>query len=1029
MKKNLLSLFLLFSCFSFAFAQNKVITGKVTDQKDGSPLPGVSVTVKGVSGGTQTGSNGSYSITVPAGTQTLIFRYIGYKEADKPVSGSVLDVQMMEDSKQLTEVVVVGYGTQQRASITGSITTVSGKETENTPVTTFEQALQGKTAGVNIQAGNGKLGQGIKISVRGTASISGGTQPLVVIDGIIVNQIDLSTNGATSDPLADLNFNDVESFQVLKDAASSAIYGARGSNGVIIITTKKGKLGAAKINFNGQFGYSQPSGHRQFLNTDQWIQISRRAGVGAANQDFAAGFYDTLDDALADYNSYVEGKFTQYSAGSSNWTANNTDWEKQAFQTAPQQQYDLNFTGGSEKTTYYIGGQALNQTGILKGNQFQRYSGRVNIDTKIFSNFDVGMNLNFTHTFNKRLSNDDQFSTPLQIVALSPVTPVIDPRTGLISGTPPGSSSSYPLYYNPLISVDNAYYHTNVYRTMGNIFANWDIVKHLTFRSEFGVDQTNQNEDSYFNSLTARDTGTPNGLGENTNTDVVNFTANNYLTYKNIFARDHSLDLTIGNTYQYSHLTANDIQGKQFPSDAYKEIASAAEKSGGSSSQSEFSFVSYFARANYAYKGRYLFSGSVRSDGSSRFGANNRYGVFPAGSIGWILTEEDFMKKFNTLSNLKIRASYGLTGNAEIGNYAALGLFSGDAGYNGVAGQRFFQLENPNLKWEKTTQFDIGIDWGFFNNRLSGSFDFYDKRTKDLLLNVNIPETLGIGSQLQNLGKMYNRGFEVTLSSDNFVGKFRWSTSFNASYNKNVVTFVQGQIIDDGADLNRVIEGQPIGVFYGREYAGVNPQNGDAIYYLNTKNADGTLDRGTTSDYNAAQNVPLGNPTPNWTGGITNTFNYKGFDLSFTIYGSFGNKIYNGGGQYMSSSASNGFDNQTLDQMKYWDKPGDITDVPEPRMFYANGTDPSSRYLSSGSYVRLKTASLGYTFPKEMLAKIKIDRLRIFVNGFNLFKITKYKGWDPEVSTDFLASNINLSNDFYSAPQPRTITFGVNVGL
>ena len=296
-------------------------------------------------------------------------------------------------------------------------------------------------------------------------------------------------------------------------------------------------------------------------------------------------------------------------------------------------------------------------------------------------------------------------------------------------------------------------------------------------------------------------------------------------------------------------------------------------------------------------------------------------------------------------------------------------------------------------------------------------------------MNVNVPETLGLSTQTQNLGKLYNQGFEVTLSSDNLVGRFKWNTSFNASYNKNKVTFVNGQIIDDGADLNRVIEGQPIGVFYGREYAGVDPANGDALYYLNTKNTDGSLNRGKTNDYNSAQNVVLGNPTPNWTGGITNTFAYKGFDLSFTVYGSFGNKIYNAAGQYMSTAAGNGLDNQTIDQMNYWNKPGDITDVPEPREFYANGTDPSSRYLSSGSYVRLKSASLGYTFPKEMIGKIKLDRLRIFINAYNLFLITKYKGWDPEVNTDFQASNINLANDFYSAPQPRTITFGLNVGL
>jgi len=1029
MKKNLLSFFLLLFLFSSAFAQNRVIKGKVTDQKDGSPLPGVTVIAKGAaSNGTQTDINGAYSLTVGDDVKTLVFKYIGYKETDLAIKGTTVDAQLEVDPKTLTEVVVVGYGTQKRGSLTGSIASVSGKDVAETPVTTFEQALQGKTAGVNIQAEGGKLGQGIKISVRGQSSISAGTQPLVVIDGIIVNQTDLSNNGATSNPLADINFNDIDSYQVLKDAAASAIYGARASNGVILITTKKGKAGTAKINFNAQFGYSKPSRHRQFLNSDQWLQIEKRSVIGAANQDVLNGFFDNLQDAL-DYEN-LDNTFTGLAAGNSNWAATNTDWEKQAYQTAPQQQYDLNVSGGSEKTTYFIGMQALDQKGILKGNSFQRYSGRVNVETKIFSNFSVGMNMNFTHTYNERLSNDDQFSTPLQIVALSPITPVIDPRTGLISGTPPGDhNGDYPLYYNALISVQNAYYHTNVYRTLGNVFANWEIVKHLTFRSEFGIDQTNQNEDSYFNSLTAADTGTPNGFGENQNSGIVHFTVNNFATYKNTFAKDHSFHVTAGTSYEYSHLTGNDIQGKQFPSDSYKQIASAAVKSGGSSTQSEFSFVSYFARANYAFKSKYLLSASIREDASSRFGANNRYGTFPAGSVGWVLSQEDFLKNWQALSELKLRASVGLTGNAEIGDYSSLGLFSGDAGYNGTAGQRFSQLANPNLKWEKTLQYDLGVDFGFFNSRLSGTIDYYRKNTRDLLLNVNVPQTLGIAFQTQNLGKLYNQGFELSLAGDIFVGKFRWNASLNGSYNMNKVTYTNGQIIDDGADLNRVIEGQPIGVFYGPQYAGVDPANGDAIYFKNTKKADGTLDKTVTNDINQASPVPLGNPTPRYTAGITNTFQYKNFDLSFTFYGSFGNKIYNGAGQYMSSSASNGLDNQTIDQLKYWDKPGDVTMVPEPREFYANGTDPSSRYLSDGSYIRLKTATLGYTFPSGMLKKIKVDKLRVFVNAYNLFVITHYTGWDPEVNTDFLASNINLGNDFYSAPQPRTVTFGVNVGF
>ncbi len=1038
MKKNLLSLFLVFLAFSSAFAQERVIKGKVTDQKDGSPIPGVSVIAKGsANSSVQTDARGFYSLSVPEAVNTLVFKYIGYKQTTMPIGGHTLNVQLEADLKQLSEVVIVGYGTQKRANITGAIASISGKEIEGKPVTSFEQGLQGISPGVNIASGNGKLGQGIKISVRGSSSIAGSNQPLVVIDGIVINNDNLSSNGAATDPLADINFNDIESYQILKDASATAIYGSRASNGVILITTKKGKAGTSKISFNAQYGFSTPSRHRQFLNTQQWLQLQERSAQGAATQDFMNGYYPTLSAAQASDKSYIESQFTILAAGKTKWDTYNTNWEKQAFQPAPQQMYDLNLSGGTDKTTYYIGGQALNQDGILKGNQFERYSGRVNVDSKIYKNLDIGMNMSFNYTLNKRLSNDDAFSTPMQIVALSPITPLIDPRSGLISGTPPGQSSNFPLYYNPLVSSANGYYHTKVYRTLGNVFANWEIVKKLTFHTEFGIDQSNQSEDSYYNSLTVRNSGTPNGQGENATATDVHYTVNNYLTYKNDVGADNALDVTAGTSYEYRNLAKNDIQGQQFPSDAYKEISSAAVKSGGYSTQSNLTLASYFARANYAYKGKYLLSASARTDGSSNFGANNRYGFFPAASAGWIVSEEDFIKDSEVLSNLKFRGSYGLTGNNAISDYGSMGLFSGDAGYNGVAGQRFSQLANPNLKWEKTRQLDLGIDFGFFNNRISGGFDYYRKNTHDLLLNVNVPETLGISSQLQNLGKLYNHGLEFMLSTENFVGKFRWSTNFNIAYNKNIVTYVAGQILNDGADLNRVIQGQPIGVFYGREYAGVNPDNGDALYRLNTKNANGTINRGTTNDYNAAQNISLGNPTPTITSGLTNNFSYQGFDLSFTVYGAFGNKIYNGGGQYMSTSAGNGLDNQTIDQMKYWNKPGDKTNIPEPRMFYGNGTNPSSRYVTDGSYLRLKTLSFGYSFPKDMLAKYKIDRLRIFVNAYNLFLVTKYKGWDPEVNADSQtstinpgqASNINLGTDFYSAPQPRTITFGFKFGL
>lgn len=1023
------------------FAQNKTITGVVTDAKDGSTLPSVSITVKEFPTiGTQTDANGKYTLSVPDNAKTLIVNYIGFGTVQIPITSSVINATIKENAQQLSEVVVVGYGTQTRQSVTGSIAGVTAKDIAETPVTSVEQALQGKIPGVAIQSNNGKLGQGIQIRVRGTSSLSASTQPLYVVDGIPITSSSQSGTSAATNPIADINFNDIESLEVLKDASASAIYGARASNGVVIITTKKGKSGAPSINFTAQFGDSQPSRHRDFLNASQYVQLEQRAALGAANQDYLAGYFSTLQSAQTYYTNYVNNRLTRYAAGSTNWQTNavNTDWEKLAFQKAPQSQYDLNLSGGADKTTYYIGGQYLNQDGILVGNNFKRYSGRINLESKMYKNFTVGMNLSFARTVNNRVSNDDAFSTPLQIVALSPITPQIDPRTGLLSGTLPNGvsststlggtvASSYPVYYNPLLSVGNAYYITDVYRTLGNVYGDLKIAKGLSFRTEFGVDQLNQNENSYYNSLTFRNTSTANGYGEDAYTQVFNYTTNNYFTYKNTFGDNHIVDFTAGMTYQRSQTNFNDATGTQFPSDAYKTISSAATTTG-SSGSTGYSFVGYFLRGNYAYKNKYLVSASIREDGSSRFGQNNKYGVYPAASVGWVLTEEEFLKPVTVLSNLKLRLSYGLTGNAEISNFASLGLFTGTASYNGVAGQAITQIANPQLKWESTKQFDAGLDFGLFNSRLSGSFDFYRKSTYDLLFNVTVPGTSGFSTQYQNAGKLYNQGLELGLTSQNLVGKFRWSTSGNISYNKNVVTDIGGQILGTN-DLNRVIEGQPIGVFYGREYAGVDPANGDALYYLNTTNTDGTRNRTKTNDYNAAQNVVLGNPTPKINYGITNNFAFKNFDLAVTFQGVYGNKIYNSGGQYMSAEASNGFDNQTTDQMNYWNKPGDITDVPEPRLFYGNGIAASSRYLSSGAYLRCKIVSFGYNLPKEWLSKIKVSKARVFMNAYNLFLVTKYKGWDPEVNSDYQASNINLGVDFYSAPQPRTITFGLNIGL
>jgi len=1031
MKKLLLLFIISLGIMTFAYGQTKVISGNVTSA-DGKPLSGVSVTVKGVnSNGAQTNASGNYQITVPNNTQTLVFSYISFETQEIAASTSTINVVMEEDNQDLSEVVVVGYGTQVRRNVTGAVAQVKSKDLENLPVTSFESALQGKATGVMIASQSGKLGQGITVRVRGAASVTAGSEPLYVVDGIPITSNNLSSTSAATSPLADINTNDIESIEVLKDASASAIYGARASNGVVLITTKQGKSGKTTINFNVLAGINSPTNHREFLNAEQYVQLMRRAGAGAANQDFLFGDYETLEEALDDYSTIVNNRLRRYSAGNDDYQTYkvNSDWEAAAFQDNPlTQQYDLNLTGGSEKTKFYMGGQVLDQDGILVGNSYKRYSGRLNLTHQATDFIEVGMNLNFSNSINNRLSNDNAFSNPLQAVAISPITPFIDPRTGLISGSLPGEASNFPIYYNPFLSIGNAFYKATVYRTIGKAFANVNLAKGLKLTGDFSIDNLNQNEESYYGSLTFRNTGTANGYGENISTFVINANTSGFLSYNTTFGEKSVFDAVLGTSYQKVTTKYSTIEGSDFPSDAYKKLGSAATKVVATSNEDAYSFLSYFFRTNYRYNDRYLLSFSARADGSSRFGSNHRFGIFPAGSVGWILSEENFLKGSEAVTLLKLRASYGLTGNAEIGNYSARGLFSGTGAYGGLPGQLPFQIANPELTWEKTTQLDLGLDFGIFENRISGSFDYYKKNTTDLLLNVPVPYTTGFSIITQNLGELTNSGFELGITTENLTGALKWTTTITGAVNKNKITNLGGQVLNTN-EINAAIEGQPIGVFYLPEYAGVDPANGDAIYYRNTPLADGTVDRETTNNINDAQRIFAGNPNPKYIFGLNNNFTFKSFDLGIFFQGVEGNKIFNSGGAYMSANGSNGYDNQTIDQMNYWNAPGQITDVPEPRLGYGNGAGNSTRYLSDGSYIRLKTLTLGYSLPTSVLNKLKISKLRVFASGQNLLTITGYDGWDPEVNADYQSTNINQGVDFYSAPQARVISFGVNIGL
>jgi len=1004
-------------------AQQRTVTGTVLSADDENPLPGVSIIVKGTAQGTITDIDGKYSIGVDSDETTLVYTFVGMASVEKVVGNrNVIDITLSEDVTRLSEIVITGYGQQLKTDVTGNIAKISGEDIENMPVTNFEETLQGRASGVFIESSNGKLGQGIKMRIRGSSSVTADNQPLFVIDGVpITNQNIGNPDEAPVNPLSDINFNDVESIDILKDASAAAIYGSRAANGVVIITTKKGSRGKTKFNLNYQTGFSNPTNKREWLNAEQYVDYLLEA---AENSDLSDGISINDEDS---WYQFVLGRIERYSGGA-DWENGevDTNWEDLIYnENATNNRVDLSASGGSDKTRFYISGSYLDQEGILIGNSMERISGRMNLDHQATDKLSFGLNMSLTRTSNDRVADDNAFSTPVQLIAQTPITPLRD-ADGNLNDRPTT------VYYNGLIDLDNTARSDITFRNLSNFYTAYEIIPGLTARAEFGVDVLNQNQDRFWASNTDGGQGV-GGAGISRFVRVANYNSKAYLNYDFSLGNMHDFSATAGMEHQSSRTDISQVEAEGFPVDDLQKIESAANITEAFSTLNEFSFLSYFGRVNYKLNNKYLATFSARVDGSSRFGQNNKYGFFPAGSVGWIISEEGFLQDNEVFSFLKLRASYGITGNAQIGNFDHLGLFEGE-GYNGVGGLQPTQLNNPDLTWERTAQTDIGIDFGFFNDRLTGEVDYYVKRSTDLLLDVNVPGTSGFRTQTQNLGELENRGVELVLNANILTGEFKWNTSFNIAFNQNeILNLGETDIIDDGSSrvMNVVKVGQPIGVFWGKEYAGVDPANGDALFYLN----QGDNPRETTNDFNDAAFIALGNPNPDYVGGFANSFEYKNFDLNIFFQFVQGNEVHNVGGVFQF--AGDWFDNQQIDQIRSWKNPGDITDVPEARFAYGNGGQGrSSRYLYDGSYVRLKNITLGYNLPPQVLKRMFLNSARVYVSAVNLLTFTDYPGWDPEVSADYLTAdaegrpdNVVQGTDFYSAPQAKTVTFGVKLGF
>lgn len=995
-KKLLLSLLGLLYGLAVAWAQEQTVTGKVTDAT-GTGIPGVSIYVKGTTIGTVTGADGAYRLNASSGS-TLVFQSVGLKTQEVLLgSQSALDISMTEDTTQLNEVVVQAYGTIEKDKVIGSVSTVKAAAFEQVPLTSFDQMLQGRTPGLLSTTTSGQPGSTTQVRIRGVGSITAASSPLYVIDGIPVAAGDFTQNTETSNIFANLNPNDIESTTILKDAAAASLYGARAANGVVLITTKKGKSGRTNFNLRMQQGFNTKStGAYEVMNSTELLGFERDA---LFNLGLPANVVNAIRPLGID--------------------ATNTDWVNEAYRTGKTRSYDLSASGGSEKTTFFISGSYFDQEGTLIESRMKRYSTRFGITHTASDKLNIGMSLNLSRTDQDNADAGNNFLSPiLGAFLLLPYDPIIDPETGELA-----NFDLDPKFYN------NGFIANNFVKTVrlnerknnnsvvvGNVNASYKIIPNLTFSTKLGLNYIDINEDSFDHPDTPDGRNAyNNGQKAKVRTYDITLTTSNTLNYQKTFLEKHSIDFLVG--YEAQDNDNNTVQSasENFAVPELQNISSGATPTIAAETGAEYSFVSYFSRVNYDYKNKYFFTASFRRDGSSRFGKANRFANFFSVGGSWRIIEEGFVKGLSFLTDLKLRASYGTSGNAEIGNYAHLGTFAFNGSYNNNLASIPNTVENPNLTWEKNKTYNIGLDFGVFKNRLTGSVEFYNRKTTDLLQNVPISSTSGYQTALRNIGAMQNQGWEISLTSTNLdVGGFRWITDFNIAFNKNKVTKLNSPDPIIGRIQSTII-GEPINVFNMPAWAGVDPDNGDPLWYDEAGNL--------TNDYSSANQRLMGSPNPKFFGGFTNTFSYKGIELSAFFYFVSGNKIYNDAAYIFESDGAFFGVNQTRAALNYWKNPGDIAKNPKPVAGgNLNSNSDSSRYLEDGSFLRLRNISLAYNLPANLLTKTRVfTGVRVYVQGQNLITFTKYKGFDPEMGVNGV--------EFFRYPNSRSLTFGLDLSF
>ncbi|MBL0130985.1 MAG: TonB-dependent receptor [Chitinophagaceae bacterium] len=1023
---KLTSLMLLVFVAQFSFAQNRVITGKVTDSKDGSGMSGATIVAKGTRTGVQSKADGTFSISISSTVSTLVISTVGYATMEVSVTGmSTVEVSLVGTNTSLNEVVVIGYGTQRRREVTGAISKVSSDKLNSIPVPSFEAALQGKAPGVQIIQGNGLAGSGAVVRIRGIGSISASGDPLYVVDGIpIVSDQFLRGNGGAmnQNPLSSLNPADIESVEILKDAGATGIYGSRGANGVIIITTKRGKSGKPQFNFNTRVGIATYAKRQKFANTTEWLQLRQEAWandgrVGLAN---------------------LPGGYTFATA-----SQNNTDWWDLLTQTGIINENNLSMTQGNAKLKTFANLTYSNNEGYIKSNSYQRISGRLNMDYNVTKNLKISLTSGINKGSNRRVPAAWDGGIGDAMSSALPFFTVYNPNGTYFQN---GANPVRRIQETKRREIDN--------RFIGGLSFEYQPIKNLFIRANGSLEYVTAFDDIYESNQWINQSNPDSGYAKRFPYWGTNKNANLTVNYLTTVKENHKFNFLLGTEAQEYIRKGYLFEIGNFEPVPYWENASRyrtrrdkliKDRQTGTPPQltekalEEYTFNSFFGRVNYSYKDRYALQLTARVDGSSKFGPNNKHGFFPAISGAWTMSEEDFIKDIKFINFLKLRASYGIVGNANIpagkyyGNYQPGGItYSGNPtlylNYDGYG--------NPDLKWETMHNIDAAVEFALFSSKLTGEVAYYNKQTTDILMEPGTAPSNGVGKVYRNLpnSKILNEGIELSLNYK-IINKaaLKWSVGGNISKNYNeVLDWELGpDAVSGGTNDTRVVKGLPLGVNYLVRYYGVDPADGLPIWL----DVNGKQTKTFSLDHRAF----AGSIMPDYMGGFNSSFEYKNFELSTLFNFVIGGKIYDNSGKYQFMGVSKKNWNFRETFFDRWTKPGDVTRY--PRLAYDITTFPgvpgedqfnSTLFLHDASFLRLRELTVGYRLSAQTLKKLKIKTLRFYLTGSNLLTFTKYPGGDPEITRDFenpQDRNLSPNVTYLTAPTQRTVIFGINLGF